>query len=127
MHRFIMENDYPNQLSTKVEFTVPSDADLTEMCEQFTLYLKACGYSIPEGETLDFVPEDGYSDRGWDDLQTATDDFNPRGFNEYGNYGENNPPLGETKKKLWDATPEEWNNAYKNVTVTCNGMKFQNE
>lgn len=122
-----MENDYPNQLSTKVEFTVPSDADLTEMCEQFTLYLKACGYHVPEGETLDFVPEDGYSNRGWDDLQTATDDFNPRGFNEYGNYGENNPPLGETKKKLWDATPEEWNNAYKNVTVTCNGMKFQNE
>jgi len=126
MHKFTYENTYQDQLPVKVEFTIPSDASLDDMCEEFTNYLKAIGYSIPNGEVLDFVPEDGYSSKGWDSFEpNVTDDFNPRGFDEYGNYGENNPPLGETKKKLWDATPEEWNNAYKNVTVTCNGAKFQ--
>jgi hypothetical protein len=109
MHKFIMENDYQGQLSTKVEFTIPSDADLTDMCEQFTLFLKACGYSIPEGEYLDFTPEDGYSSEGWDSMETATEDFNPR------NPIDTAPDIG--KKKLWDATPQEWNNAYQNVTV----------
>ena len=109
MHKFIMENDYQEQLQTKVEFTVPSEADLTDMCEQFTLFLKACGYSIPEGEYLDFTPEDGYSSEGWDSMETATEDFNPR------NPLDTPPDIG--KKKLWDATPEEWNNAYQNVTV----------
>ena len=101
MHKFIMENDYHGQLSTKVEFTVPSEASLTDMCEQFSLYLKACGFHIPEGECLDFVPEDGYSSEGWDSMETATEDFDPR----------------PERKKLWDATPQEWNNAYQNVTV----------
>ena len=126
MHKFTYENTYPDQLPITVEFTIPSDASLDEMCMEFTNYLKAIGFHVPEGETLDFVPEDGYTKKGWDSFEpNVTDDFNPRGFDEYGNYGENNPPLGETKKKLWDATPEEWNNAYKNVTVTCNGVKFQ--
>ena len=88
MHKFSCENTYPNQLSTKVEFTIPSDADLTDMLEQFELYLKAVGFSF-DGN-VDIVPVD-----------------------EYGNYGENNPPVGESKKKLWDATPEEWNAAAK--------------
>ena len=123
MHKFIMENDYQGQLSTKVEFTIPSDADLNDMCEQFTLFLKACGYSIPEGHVLDFTPEDGYGEKGWDSFfsdGTSTEDVEPRKFDEYGFYGENNPPVGEgetQRKKLWDATPEEWNQAYKNVTV----------
>lgn len=101
MHKFIMENDYQGQLSTKVEFTVPSEATLTDMCEQFSLYLKACGFHIPEGECLDFVPEDGYSSEGWDSFgkMSVSDDFEPRG-------------------SIDDATPQDWNNAYKNVTVT---------
>lgn len=119
MHKFTSEYGEGYQ-PEKIEITVSRDADLTEMVESFTYYLKACGYHIPEGHALDFVPEDGWSDRGWDDLGTVTDDFNPRGFDEYGNYGENNPPV-EEKKKLWDATPEEWNQAYKSVTMTFNG------
>jgi len=120
MHKFSFENTYPEQLSTTVEFTVPSDADLTDMLEQFELYLKAVGFSF-DGN-IDIVPEHSFDDT-------------VRGFDEYGNYGENNPPVVEptaekgypsyeavnSKKKLWDATPEEWNQAYKSVTMTYNG------
>ena len=98
MHKFSFENTYPEQLSTTVEFTVPSDADLTDMLEQFELYLKAVGFNF-DGN-VDIVPEHSFDDT-------------VRGFDEYGNYGENNPPVGEPKKKLWDATPEEWNAAAK--------------
>ena len=102
MHKFIYENDYSNQLPIKVEFTIPSDADLTDMCLEFTNYLKAIGFYIPEGKALDFVPEDGYSSEGWDSFEPdVSEDFDPR-----------------PKKKLWDATPEDWNNAYQNIKVT---------
>ena len=117
MHKFSYENTYPEQLSTKVEFTLPSDADLPDMLEQFELYLKAVGFNF-DGN-IEIVPEHSFDD-------TVR-------FDEYGNYGENNPPVGDapvfekgypsydavnSKKKLWDATPEEWNQAYKNVKVT---------
>lgn len=105
MHKFIMENDYQGQLQTKVEFTVPSDASLTDMCEQFTLFLKACGYHIPEGECLDIVPEDGYSSEGWDSFKSA--ELDELELNEE----------AIKRRKLWDATPQEWNQAYQNVTV----------
>ena len=95
MHKFIMENDYPEQLPVKVEFTVPSDADLNDMLEQFELYLKAVGFNF-DGN-LDIVPEHSF-----DEHTKYTGD---------GTYE-------ESKKKLWDATPEEWNQAYKNVKVT---------
>jgi hypothetical protein len=72
------------------------------MCQEFTNYLKAVGFHIPEGKALDFVPEDGYSSKGWDSFESnATEDFGV-----------------EPRKKLWDATPEEWNNAYQNIKVT---------
>jgi len=120
MHKFIYENDYQEQLSTKIKFTIPSDADLTDMCEQFTLFLKACGYSIPEGEYLDFTPEDGYSSEGWDSFEEKLDP-DERDW-EYDCEG-NKVVKGDfttaynPNKKLWDATPQEWNNAYQNVTV----------
>jgi len=106
MHKFTYENTYPDQLPVMVEFTIPSDASLDDMCQEFTKYLRAIGFHIPEGKTLDFVPEDGYSSEGWDDFfedkNTVTEDSTPR-------------------KKLWDATPEEWNQAYKSVTMTYDG------
>jgi len=46
MHKFCYENDYEGQLNTTVEFSVPSDADLDEMIEQFQLYLKSVGYNF---------------------------------------------------------------------------------
>ena len=100
-----MENDYQGQLATKVEFTVPSDANLNDMCEQFSLYLKACGFSIPEGECLDFVPEDGYTDKGWDDF-----------FDKKNNHSSTDKQWMNCSS-IDDATPQDWNNAYKNVTV----------
>ena len=122
MHKFTYENTYPEQLPVKVEFTIPSDASLDDMCQEFTNYLKACGFHIPEGNVLDIVPEDGYSSKGWDSFEPdVTEDFDPRDsfyrpspFNEYGNYGENNPPVGGY----------EFNSPYKNVTVTYNGVKY---
>ena len=84
MHKFIMENDYPDQLPTTVEFTVPSDADLNDMLEQFELYLKAVGFNF-DGN-LDIVPEHSFEDT--------------------------------VSNSIDDATPEEWNQAYKNVKVT---------
>ena len=102
MHKFSYENTYPEQLPVKVEFTIPSDASLDDMCQEFTNYLKAVGFHIPEGKALDFVPEDGYSSKGWDSFESnATEDFGV-----------------EPRKKLWDATPEEWNQAYQNIKVT---------
>jgi len=101
MHKFSYENTYPDQLPVTVEFTIPSDASLDDMCQEFTNYLRAIGFHIPEGKSLDFVPEDGYSSKGWDSFESnATEDFGV-----------------EHRKKLWDATPQEWNNAYQNVTV----------
>jgi len=97
MHKFSYENTYPEQLPVKVEFTVPSDADLTDMLEQFELYLKAVGFSF-DGN-IDIVPEHGFEDtvrdaEAWFD-DTVKDYENSVRFDEYGNYGENNPPVGE--------------------------------
>ena len=77
MHKFSYENTYPEQLPVKVEFTVPSDADLNDMLEQFELYLKAVGFNF-----------DGNID------------------------------IVNVRNSIDDATPEEWNQAYKNVKVT---------
>jgi len=84
MHKFSYENTYPEQLPTTVEFTVPSDASLTDMLEQFELYLKAVGFNF-DGN-LDIVPEHSFDET--------------------------------VRNSIDDATPEEWNQAYKNVKVT---------
>ena len=96
MHKFSYENTYPEQLPVEVEFTVPSDADLNDMLEQFESYLKAVGFSF-DGN-IDIVPEHSFDDT----VRDADEAVN-------------------SKKKLWDATPEEWNNAYKSVKVTYTG------
>ena len=109
-HKFIYENTYPEQLSTKVEFTVPSDADLNDMCEEFTNYLRAVGFHIPQGNYLDFVNDDGDTEKGWDDFfekeNTVTEDFDPK-----------DEPFKPFAYSINSATPQEWNNAYRNVTV----------
>ena len=46
MHRFTYENDYEDDLQTTVEFTVPSDADLEDMCDVFGNFLRAVGYEF---------------------------------------------------------------------------------
>mgnify|MGYP007089913459 CR=1 FL=1 len=96
MHKFICTTDETHKQYTSVEnieFVIHSDASLDEMCDAFTSYLKAVGYHIKEGHILDIVPEDGYSEQGWDSFynsERVTDDFNPRA-------------------SIDDATPAEWN------------------
>ena len=141
MHKFIYENDYDGCEPRKITIEVGSDANLTEMLETFADYLKACGFSIPIGDYLDFVNDEQEDNSGWDSFfeggDGVSEDFGDAvRFDEYGNYGENNPPLKDdgydeaqedwanTHKSINDATPEDWNNAYKSVTVTYNGVKF---
>ena len=90
-----------------ITHSVSGESSLPDVVEAFTYFLKGCGYQIPNGEALDFVPEDGYSSEGWDSMETVTDDFDPRGG--MGDIG------------IDSATPEEWNKAYQNVTMTYNG------
>ena len=106
MHKFVCttENEHkPYTAVENIEFVVHQDATLDDMCDAFTSYLKAVGYPIKEGFVLDIVPEDGYSDKGWDEFfeekNTVTEDFIPR-------------------KKLWDATPEEWDNAARKTKMS---------
>ena len=113
MHKFICETADSHKQYTAVEsieFVLHEDASLDEMCEAFTSYLRAVGYHIKDGHILDIVPEDGYNEQGWDSFferEGATEDFTPRDVS------------------IDDATVQDWNNAYKNVTVTYNGVKFQ--
>ena len=103
MYKFISEDeDRPcpygitDPYHTKrVEFQVRDNSDLDEMCDAFENFLKANGYHF-DGN-VDIVPEHSF-----DEHTKYTGD---------GTYE-------ESKKKLWDATPEEWNQAYKNVKVT---------
>ena len=72
-----------------VTHSIGGESSLPDVIDAFSYFLKGCGYYIPEGEYLDFAPEPDVSE-----------DFDPK-----------------PKNKLWDATPQEWNNAYQNVTV----------
>lgn len=138
MHKFEWENPYFDQEPRRVVIEVGQDASLTEVLEAFESYLKAVGYSF-DGN-IDIVPEYSFddTDSGYND--DTDSGYNPQeNFDEYGNYGENNPPVGDSpvfekgypsydavnsKKKLWDATPEEWNEAYK-VTMNYNGKPVE--
>ena len=108
MHKFVYENDYEGQLSTKVEFTIPSDASLDDILEEFQNYLKATGF-VFDGN-VDIVPEDSFDD-------TVREPVFEKGYPSF--------EAVNSKKKLWDATSEEWNEAYKNVTVKFNGQKIE--
>ena len=108
MHKFSYENDYEGQLSTKVEFTIPSGASLDDMLEEFQNYLKATGF-VFDGN-VDIVPKDSFAAPVFEKGYPSYDAVNT---------------LYKPKKKLWDATLEEWNQAYKNVTVKFNGQKVE--
>ena len=70
MHKFSYENDYEQQLNTKVEFSIPSDADLTDMLEEFQNYLKAIGFRF-DGN-VDIVPEHSFDDTVRTSINSAT-------------------------------------------------------
>jgi uncharacterized protein YkuJ len=49
-----------------------------------------------------------------------------KGFDEYGNYGENNGPVGDwtTRKSIDDATPEEWDAVFESYRKSGGGLSL---
>ena len=101
MHKFEWVNPYNDQEPRKVLIEVGQEADLTEMLESFESYLKSVGYNF-DGN-IDIVSEHSFDD-------TVREPVFEKGYPSY--------EAVNSKKKLWDAKPMEWNNAYKNVKVT---------
>lgn len=125
-HKFICETADAHKQYTAVEnieFVLHEDASLDEMCDAFTSYLKAVGYHIKDGHILDIVPEDGYNEQGWDSFfakEGTTEDFNPRDDE----YDEAQEDWSNKHVSIDEASMQDWNNAYKSVTVTYDGVKY---
>ena len=116
MYKFIFEDEdrpcpygiFDPYHTKRVEFQVRDNSSLDEMLDAFENFLKANGYEF-DGN-VDIVPEDSMEldpdKRDWqydcEGNKVVKGDFTT---------------LYKPKKKLWDATPEEWNQAYKNVTM----------
>jgi hypothetical protein len=56
-HMFTIER-YPKYDPAEVRFEVPADASLSEAIEVFERFLKAVGYTFPEGGSLDISYDD---------------------------------------------------------------------
>ena len=94
--KFIREFD--SQGDDKVEFTVSGQATLDDMCEAFERFLKATGYCI-DGYTVELVEtdEDNHTHCEHDHDHFEHDQSQP------------------AKRRLNDATPEEWDEAFRNI------------
>lgn len=90
----------------KIEFTVEDDSGLEELCDAFEHFLKACGYEFDGNVEIVDQMELDPDKRDWqydcEGNKVVKGDFTT---------------LYKPKKKLWDATPEEWNQTYKNITM----------
>ena len=90
----------------KIEFTVEDDSGLEELCDAFEHFLKACGYEFDGNVEIVDQMELDPDKRNWqydcEGNKVVKGDFTT---------------LYKPKKKLWDALPEEWNQAYKNVKM----------
>jgi len=55
MKRFIIKDSPSHVFEDDVDYSIPSHSDLTQVCEAFTFFLKACGYNL-DGQyvTIDF-------------------------------------------------------------------------
>jgi hypothetical protein len=42
-----------------VRVALPADATLEHLIEEFTTFMRACGYHVPDGAFLDFVDSSG--------------------------------------------------------------------
>lgn len=56
--KFIKEDRYANQNRTKIEMEVHDESTLDEVLEEFTNFLRACGYVIEYNKVLDLVNTD---------------------------------------------------------------------
>lgn len=61
MMQFIYQFD---EFSPKVSIELGADAAIPEALEAFESFLKAAGYSIPEGHIIDIIPEDPTNTEG---------------------------------------------------------------
>ena len=46
MKRFIIKDSLGGEFEEDVDYAIPSHANLDQVCEAFTLFLKACGYNL---------------------------------------------------------------------------------
>jgi len=46
MKKFIIKDSLGGVFEEDVEFVIPSHSNLEQVCESFTLFLKACGYNL---------------------------------------------------------------------------------
>ena len=58
MKKFIIKespNTYSSIPEDDIDYSIPGHSDLSQVCEAFTLFLKACGYNL-DGQyvTIDF-------------------------------------------------------------------------
>jgi len=55
MKRFIIKDSPSHAFEDDVDYSIPSHSDLTQVCEAFTFFLKACGYNL-DGQyvTIDY-------------------------------------------------------------------------
>jgi hypothetical protein len=58
-YRFSYEDDSP---SRKISVEAPDDASLDNILEVFVCYLKATGFTVPEGSQLHFLDEGSFPD-----------------------------------------------------------------
>ena len=101
MYKFIFEDTEkePNSIfdpyhTERIEFQVRDNSSLDEMLDAFENFIKANGYHF-DGN-VDIVPEDNFDD-------TVREPVFEKGYPSF--------EAVNSKKKLWDATPEEWNAA----------------
>jgi hypothetical protein len=99
----------------RVEIVVETDACLAEMCDAFQLFLKANGYNF-EGN-VEIVPEDGFEQDivDYKSMQQDVTELNGDGNRERGRYGEDTTKYQPKQTSLWDAKPEEWDEASRNI------------
>jgi hypothetical protein len=142
MYKFIFEDTEKEQNSIfdsyhtkRVEFQVRDNSSLDEMLDAFENFLKANGYEF-DGN-VDIVPEDSFDapdfEKGWPFYDAPVFEKGYPSYDAVDREMEIDPDkreweydcegnkvvkgdftkLYKPKKKLWDATPEEWNAAFK--------------
>lgn len=56
--KFIKTEHYANQVRAKIEMEVHDENTLSEVLQEFTNFLRACGYVIDYNKVLDLVDVD---------------------------------------------------------------------
>lgn len=58
MKRFMIKNSPAALLEDDVDYSIPAHSNLDQVCEAFTLFLKACGYNLDSRYvTIDYLDD----------------------------------------------------------------------